>query len=85
MDLEPRVINIIMSSSFKYLFNNENIFVPKERGGNTWASGHLQREALHEEIMDMIDREAENSESLEGFELCHFVHEPKDSFAFSLK
>lgn len=32
-----------------------------------------QGETVHEEIFDMIDREADNSDSLEGFMLCHSV------------
>ncbi len=28
---------------------------------------------MHEEIFDMVDREADNSDSLEGFMLCHSV------------
>lgn len=41
--------------------------------GNNWASGYSQGERLHEEIFDIIDREAEGSDSLEGFVLCHSI------------
>jgi hypothetical protein len=49
------------------LFNPENFFISKEGGGagNNWASGFAQGEALQEEIMEMIDREADGSDSLE--------------------
>jgi tubulin gamma len=49
------------------LFNPENFFISKEGGGagNNWASGYAQGEALQEEIMEMIDREADGSDSLE--------------------
>jgi len=75
MDLEPRVINGILNSPYRHLFNPENIFVSKEGGGagNNWASGHAQGTTLAEELMEMIDREADNSESLEGFVLCHSI------------
>ena len=33
--------------------------------GNNWASGYSQAEKLQEEIFDIIDREADNSDSLE--------------------
>lgn len=33
--------------------------------GNNWASGYSQGERLHEEIFDIIDREADGSDSLE--------------------
>ena len=32
-----------------------------------------QGQAHHEQLMDMVDREAEGSESLEAFYLCHSV------------
>lgn len=46
--------------------------------GNNWASGYSQSERLSEEIFDIIDREADGSDSLEVRELflntC-FLHE----------
>ena len=33
--------------------------------GNNWGDGYQQGEAVHEEIMEMIDREADGSDSLE--------------------
>ncbi|KYN37870.1 Tubulin gamma-1 chain [Trachymyrmex septentrionalis] len=81
LDLEPRVINAIMSSTYK-----------KHGGGagNNWASGYHQGEKLQEEIFDILDREADGSDSLEyniriffiflnmiffknGFVLCHSI------------
>ena len=32
-----------------------------------------QAERLNEEIFDILDREADNSDSLEGFVLCHSI------------
>ncbi|KAJ7570509.1 hypothetical protein O6H91_01G123400 [Diphasiastrum complanatum] len=37
------------------------------------ASGYHQGEQVEEDIMDMIDREADGSDSLEGFVLCHSI------------
>jgi len=34
--------------------------------GNNWASGYSQARDKIEDIMDMIDREADGSDSLEG-------------------
>lgn len=41
LDLEPRVINAILSSPYKGLYNPENFYVSAEGGGagNNWASG----------------------------------------------
>ncbi|XP_055904630.1 tubulin gamma-1 chain-like [Eupeodes corollae] len=75
LDLEPRVIHNIMSSPYAKLYNPENVFLSKHGGGagNNWASGYSQGEKLHEEVFDIIDREAEGSDSLEGFVLCHSI------------
>lgn len=57
------------------LYNPENIYLSKHGGGagNNWASGYSQGEKLHEEVFDIIDREADGSDSLEGFVLCHSI------------
>lgn len=75
MDLEPRVINNIMSSPYRKLYNPENIFLAKDGGGagNNWASGYSQGQRLYEDIFDIIDREADGSDSLEGFVLTHSI------------
>eukprot|EP00126_Sphaerothecum_destruens_P005337 Sdes_comp18704_c0_seq1m9012 len=75
IDLEPRVINSILNSEFSNLYNHENIYMSPNGGGagNIWASGYSQGEKHHEEMMDIIDREADNSDSLEGFQLCHAI------------
>ncbi|CAL1262044.1 unnamed protein product [Larinioides sclopetarius] len=75
LDLEPRVIHSIMKSPYAKLYNPENIYLSESGGGagNNWAVGHTQGEKLHEEIFDIIDREADGSDSLEGFLLCHSI------------
>ncbi|CAH2063209.1 unnamed protein product [Thlaspi arvense] len=75
IDLEPRVINGIQNGEYRNLYNHENIFVSDHGGGagNNWASGYNQGKGVEEEIMDMIDREADGSDSLEGFVLCHSI------------
>jgi hypothetical protein len=44
MDLEPRVINSILTSEYRSLYNQENVFVASDGGGagNNWASGYRQ-------------------------------------------
>ncbi|KAL0724566.1 hypothetical protein Bca4012_039165 [Brassica carinata] len=56
------------NGEYRNLYNHENIFVADHGGGagNNWASGYHQGKGVEEEIMDMIDREADGSESLEG-------------------
>ena len=75
MDLEPRVVNSIMNSKYSKLFNNENIYISKNGGGagNIWASGYSQGKQLSEEFFEIIEREAEGADSLDGFILCHSI------------
>jgi tubulin gamma len=75
IDLEPRVIHSIQTSNYSSLYNPENVFISKEGGGagNNWASGYNQAEKVQEEILDMIEREADGSDSLEGFVLLHSI------------
>ena len=89
IDLEPRVINTIQKSTYSNLYNPENIYMSKEGGGagNNWAkgassrrrkfflplSGYCDAEKVQDEIIEMIDREADGSDSLEGFVLCHSI------------
>ena len=75
LDLEPRVVNGIRNSEYANLFNQENIFVASHGGGagNNWASGYAQADECADMIMEMIDREADGSDSLEGFVLAHSI------------
>uniref|UniRef100_A0A2R9A2E8 Tubulin gamma 1 n=2 Tax=Homininae TaxID=207598 RepID=A0A2R9A2E8_PANPA len=80
LDLEPRVIHSILNSPYAKLYNPENIYLSEHGGGagNNWASGFSQvvsyslagpttrwGEKIHEDIFDIIDREADGSDSLE--------------------
>ncbi|MCL4419532.1 hypothetical protein M1146_05545 [Patescibacteria group bacterium] len=61
------MIGGIKRSEYGGIFNPDNMWTAtEERGaGNNWASGHSQGESKCEEIFDMINREADNSDSLE--------------------
>ncbi|XP_018019206.1 tubulin gamma-1 chain isoform X1 [Hyalella azteca] len=75
LDLEPRVISTIMNSPYAKLYNPENIYLSKQGGGagNNWAAGFSNGERIYEEVFDIIDREVDGSDSLEGFILCHSI------------
>lgn len=75
IDLEPRVINGIMQSPYGGLYSPENIYLSNEGGGagNNWAYGYSSGMDIKEDLMEIIDREAEAADSLEGFMLCHSV------------
>lgn len=74
VDLEPRVLNHVQQE-LPRLYNPENIYQHPEGGGagNNWACGYSIGQTVQEEIMEMIDREADGSESLEGFLMCHSI------------
>ena len=57
------------------LFNPENIFVSPDGSGagNNWASGYRQGYEHCETVMDMIRREVEHCDSMEGFVLTHSI------------
>ncbi|CAD6184495.1 unnamed protein product [Caenorhabditis auriculariae] len=76
VDLEPRVINGMMQSpTFSNLFNTDNIFLSDHGGGagNNWANGYGQGREVQESIMDIIVREAENADNIEGVLFTHSV------------
>ena len=73
MDLEPRVIHSIQNSDYGKVFNPENFFLSTDGGGagNNWASGYFHANRVNEELMDMINREADGSE-FGGFRVVSF-------------
>ena len=61
IDMQPRVINNNQNSDFSKFFNQENIYMPKEEcgAGNVWAKVYSHADKVDEEIMDMLEREAD--------------------------
>lgn len=56
-----------MQSPHGGLYNPENIYLSNEGGGagNNWAFGYSSGLEIKEELMELIDREAEAADSLE--------------------
>jgi hypothetical protein len=75
LDLEPRVLNSIQNSAYKNIYNPENFYIHKDGtgAGNNWGAGYSMGEQVQDEVLDMIDREADGSDSLEGFMLLHSI------------
>lgn len=67
-----QVINSIQTGPYKNIYNPENFFVGKNGVGaaNNWGDGYQTGELVHEDIMEMIDREADGSDSLEVCEMA---------------
>jgi hypothetical protein len=76
-----QVINTILSGPFKGLYNPENIFLSKDGGGagNNWAQGYSAGERVYEELMEMLDREADGSDSLEVSLRSPFLYPTQDT------
>jgi tubulin gamma len=56
-----------MSGPYKSLYNPENVYSSKTGGGagNNWAQGYGAGEKIADELIEMIEREADGSDSLE--------------------
>lgn len=62
-----QVLQGIQSGPYKNIYNPENFFVGSQGSGaaNNWAAGYAAGDTVQEEVFDMIDREADGSDSLE--------------------
>ena len=67
------MINGIQNGPYKNIYNPENFFVGSQGSGaaNNWAAGYAAGDTVQEEVFDMIDREADGSDSLEVSQLWH--------------
>jgi len=70
--MRRQVLNGIQTGPYGNIYNPENFYVHKEGmgAGNNWAAGYSMGEQVHEDVMDMIDREADGSDSLEVRTCC---------------
>jgi tubulin beta len=54
------------------LFRPDNFVFGQSGAGNNWAKGHYTEGAeLVDTVMDVVRREAEGCDSLQGFQICH--------------
>jgi hypothetical protein len=62
-----QVLHGIQSGPYRNIYNPENFFIGQNGvgAGNNWGAGYAAGEGVQEEIFDMIDREADGSDSLE--------------------
>ena len=72
VDLEPGTMDSVRSSQFGKLFRPDNFVFGQSGAGNVWAKGHYTEGAeLVDNVVDVIRREAENCDCLQGFQLTH--------------
>lgn len=70
-----KVLQGIQNGPYRNIYNPENFFVGSQGSGaaNNWAAGYSAGDTVQEEVFDMIDREVDGSDSLEGFMLLHSI------------
>nr|BAN19870.1 gamma-tubulin [Trichonympha agilis] len=77
IDTEPGVIDRISKSEYSNFYNSENIIIPSSVGGggagNVWTHGHECGKENYEALTDVIRREVEIIDSLEGFLFTHSI------------
>lgn len=75
IDLEPRVINSISSGEQMGLFDPKNVYLSEDGSGagNQWVEGYLKGKRALDDVLDIIDRELDSCDNLEGFQLIHSV------------
>ena len=62
-----QVVSSILQSPYGSLYNPENIYLSSDGGGagNNWAYGYCQGKRIQEEVLDMLDREADNTDNFQ--------------------
>ena len=72
MDLEPATMDTVRSSPYGALYRPDNFVFGTTSAGNNWAKGHYTEGAeLIDAVLDVVRREAEACDALQGFQICH--------------
>lgn len=74
VDLEPGTMDSVRSGPLGSIFRPDNFIFGHGGAGNNWAKGHYTDGAeLADEIMDVVRKEAEGCDCLQGFQLSHSI------------
>jgi len=72
VDLEPGVLDTIKNGPMGTIFRPDNFVHAQSGAGNNWAKGHYTEGAeLVESVLDVVRKEAEGSDCMQGFQLAH--------------
>lgn len=72
LDLEPGVVNTFKNSPLGNIFHPDNFVFGQSGAGNNWAKGHYTEGAeLIETVLDVVRKEAESCDVLQGFQVSH--------------
>ncbi|MBA0595950.1 hypothetical protein Gorai_012799, partial [Gossypium raimondii] len=77
MDLEPGTMDSITSGPYGQIFRPDNFIFGQSGAGNNWAKGHYTEGAeLIDSALDVVRKEAENCDCLQGCSLLHVTYGP---------
>lgn len=72
VDLEPGTMDCVKAGPMGQLFRPDNFVFGQSGAGNNWAKGYYTEGAeLVDNVMDIIRRETERCDCLQGFQLAH--------------
>jgi len=72
VDLEPGTMDAARASPLGKIFRPDNFVYGQNGAGNNWAKGHYTEGAeLIDSVLEVVRREAESADSLQGFQLTH--------------
>ncbi|KAK1365471.1 hypothetical protein POM88_041032 [Heracleum sosnowskyi] len=72
MDLEPGTMDSLRSGPYGQIFRPDDFVFGQSGAGNNWAKGHYTEGAeLIDSVLDVVRKEAENCDRLQGFQVCH--------------
>uniref|UniRef100_A0AAG5D109 Tubulin beta chain n=1 Tax=Anopheles atroparvus TaxID=41427 RepID=A0AAG5D109_ANOAO len=72
VDLEPGTMDSVRQCPYGALFRPDNFVYGQSGAGNNWAKGHYTEGAeLVDRVLDVIRKESENCDCLQGFQLAH--------------
>jgi len=72
IDLEPGTMDSVRSGPFGQIFRPDNFVFGQSGAGNNWAKGHYTEGAeLVDSVLDVVRKEAESCDCLQGFQLTH--------------
>ena len=72
VDLEPGTMDVVRAGKLGGLFRPDNMISAQNGAGNNWAKGHYTEGAeLVDSVLDVVRKEAESCDCLQGFQLTH--------------
>jgi len=72
VDLEPGTMSALRLQPYGKLYRPDNFIFGQTGAGNNWAKGYYTEGAeLVDQVLDVVRKEAETCEALQGFQISH--------------